>query len=253
MFDSCMMSKNRRSVWPGGIPPQDGQELRQDHRGCAPDLEAADSETRGDDRLVSAHDAYFLPVVAREQLGRRNLDDARDLEVRGPEERCGRSRGHHRVQSKPAHGNVNRREQSNRAHHRRLDPDFLMSFPDRGLFERLARIDDAPRQRDLAFVTSEPVGPNRQDDLRLVVARKDEKEARGVANCRRVETVGPLPPRFRRQKLLSRSSRERTSQTCFESPQRRFVGHWIRNLGERDLSVKEPRPRGGRAGRRRLE
>jgi len=122
------------------------------------------------------------------------------------------------MQAEAADRDVNRREQPESPDNGRLDPDFLMSFANGGLLERLAGIDDAPRKGNLAFVTPEPVGANGQDDVCLILAGKDQDEARSVANCRRIKpVVGPSPLRFRYDKLVGCSPRKRASQTCVES------------------------------------
>ena len=57
--------------------------------------------------------------------------------------------------------------------------DFLVGFTQRRLLQRLARLDAAAGQRDLAAV-AQRIGPQGDDDVRDVVDGKEQEQAGGV-------------------------------------------------------------------------
>ena len=87
-----------------------------------------------------------------------------------------------RVQPEAADGNVERRQRAEHsAQAGAVERDFFVRLAQRRLLERLARFDDAARQRHLAAVPAERVGADGQHDVRVVLAREEEQQAGGVA------------------------------------------------------------------------
>ena len=91
--------------------------------------------------------------------------------------------------------------------------DFLVRLTQRRLLERFARIDDAARQRDLSAVPAERVRANGQHEMGAAVDRKDQQQARRMANSGGIESVGPLTPRLRGENGLCGCAGEDAAQT----------------------------------------
>ena len=77
------------------------------------------------------------------------------------------ARPDNRMQPEAAHGNIDWRERTEDAHGGRRQRDFLVRFAQRSLCVGFAGLGDAARQRHLAAVAAERVGPNSQDDVSL--------------------------------------------------------------------------------------
>ena len=82
---------------------------------------------------------------------------------RQPRPRGGR--GDDRVQPETADRNIQRRQRAEDAHVLGRERHFLVRLAQGGALERFARLGDATRQRDLAAMTSQRVGPDRQHDV----------------------------------------------------------------------------------------
>ena len=111
-----------------------------------------------------------------------------------------------------ADGDVERGQRPQHAHVIGRKPYFFVCLAQRGLIDRLARIDHAAGQRHLSTVTLERVGAHGQDDVRPIVERKREEQTGGAPDAGRIEARRPLAPGERRHALLRSGARQRPRQ-----------------------------------------
>jgi len=81
------------------------------------------------------------------------------------------------------------------------------------VLERLARLDDAARQGDLAAVAAERVRPQREHDVGMTLKRKQQQKSRGIPGLCRTPTLGPLTARSWRHEGMSGRGRQRFCQS----------------------------------------
>ena len=123
-------------------------------------------------------------------------------------------RGNDGMEPKPAHGNIERCERAKDANIVLEERDFLAGFAHRGRFDGFAGFHGAARERDLTAV-AHPIGANRQDDVRLLVDREQEQEARGGPDEGWVESGGPAATGPRSHRRLRVRAGQRAPEGAF--------------------------------------
>jgi hypothetical protein len=160
-------------------------------------------------------------AVRRHQRVDSRLENARHLTSVGCQRWPSFTDADNRVKAEPADGNIERRQCSQDADEIRRQPHFLAGFPERGLFERFAGIDDAARQRNLAAVTAERIGADRQENVRVRLSiysrREDQQQTRRMTQLLLSEAVGPLSARDGCQVRLRCRTRQLACERIFES------------------------------------
>ena len=146
-----------------------------------------------------------------EQRVERDLENPPDLSVRWRQQGPRAGDRDDRMQAKPAHGDVDRRERAEHSDRRRRQRNLFVRFAQRGLLERFASLHHAARQGHLAAVTIERMRPNGEHDVRTIVYREQQQQSG------RVPDVGQLKPRrplTRRLRAISACAARPGSGAC---------------------------------------
>lgn len=172
-------------------PPQQRQKLGEDHRRRPPNLMAADVEG-GDQECAAVPFALARNQTrAIEQVVHRDLEDARDFAVSRSQLGTPTHDRDHWMETEAADWNIDWRERAENPRVGAREGDFLVGLTQRRLLERLARVHGAARQRDLSAVPAQRVRSNGQHDMRAMVDRKDQQQARRMANPGGIESLRP--------------------------------------------------------------
>src|SRR5579864_3686988 len=91
-----------------GLPPQEFEELSEDHRRCPPDFDASDMECRYSQDSPVARALGLADRRGVQEIVEFDLENARDLAVRRRPFRLASQRAHDRMQAEAADGDVER-------------------------------------------------------------------------------------------------------------------------------------------------
>ena len=100
-----------------------------------------------------------------------------------------------------------------------------MRFAQGGALERFARFGDAARQRDLAAMTSQRVGPDRQHDVGVGFDREQQQQSGRMTDVRRIEFRRPVASRVRRHQRVRLRPGQRLRQADSEPFERGLELH----------------------------
>jgi len=116
------------------------------------------------DAVALAFSRREMPRI--EKVVHPDFEDSGDLAVRRRQRRPRRVHGDDRMQAETADRNIQRRERAQDAHLVQRQRDLLVRLAERRLLERLPRIDNAARQRDLAAMPQR-ISADGEDDVGL--------------------------------------------------------------------------------------
>ena len=126
------------------------------------------------------------------------------------------------MQQVAADRDVERRQAAEHPHARRRHPDFLVGLAQRRLFDRLAGLHRAARQRHLSGVVRQPRRPHRQDQPHSAVRGEQQQQRGGRPRLGRRLPGQPAGPRPGRQADLrldaGQGSRQRRLQVAARGP-----------------------------------
>ena len=201
-----------KSVWRRRSMPfvEQARKFAQNHGGGAPDDLPADVVIGISDRVAVAFTRHPVEPGRVPEVVQRHLQERLDFFRMKQELRTLVRDGDVRVHDEVADGHPERRQRADDTDAIRTNADLFLRLAQRGRVCRLARIDRAAGQADLAGVLRQAAMPHGERNHRSVGTGKEQDQRGSAARRLRLEVGRPVrQPRRRCEALLGLPTRER--------------------------------------------